>query len=185
MTKKDNSILLFNEKQVRRHWDDERELWVFSVVDVIEILTESVDSNAYWRKLKERLKKEWNEAVTNCHGLKMKSKDWKMRITDEITKAWSWKSIKQYKQFKNLKKQNLRDNMTNLELVLNMLAEATTTEISKKKKPENFIESKKIAYQWWETAWKARKDIEQKIWESIISSSNARQLQNKKNKLLK
>lgn len=279
MPKKDNSVVLFNEKLVRRRWNDDNELWYFSVVDVIDILTESVDSNAYWRKLKERLKKEWNETVTNCHGLKMKAKDWKMRITDvvtteellrliqsipskkaepfkiwlaqvwndrinemedpelamdramktyikkgyskewinqrlktievrkeltdewnerwvkdgmeyamltdEITKAWSWKSVKQYKQFKSLKKQNLRDNMTNLELVLNMLAEATTTEISKKKKPDNFKESKKIAFEWWETAWKARKDIEQKIWESIISDKNSREIQDKKNKTLK
>jgi hypothetical protein len=79
---KDNSIILFHEKQVRRHWDDEKEVWYFSVVDVIEILTESVNPQAYWRKLKERLKKEGNETVTDCHGLKMKASDGKMRLTD-------------------------------------------------------------------------------------------------------
>jgi len=278
MSKKDGSIVLFNEKQVRREWDDENELWYFSVVDVIEVLTESKNPRKYWSVLKTRLKKEGSQVATNCSQLKLVASDWKKYatdvtdtetllrliqsipskkaepfklwlakvgyerieetedpelameramqtylkkgyskewinqrlktievrkdltdeweerwikkwmeyaiLTDEITKAWSWKSVKQYKQFKNLKKQNLRDNMTNLELVLNMLAEATTTEISKKKKPENFSESKFVAKWWWETAWMARKDIEQKIWEKVISSKNANYLQNKKSKKL-
>lgn len=279
MPKKENSIVLFNEKKVRRHWDEENELWYFSIVDVIEVLTESTNPQAYWRKLKERLKKEGNETVTNCHGLKMRAMDGKMRITDvadtetllrliqsipspkaepfklwlakvgyerieetedpelsfdramqtylqkgyskewinqrlktievrkeltdewkdrgvkeglefailtdEITKAWSGKSIKSYKKFKGLKKQNLRDNMTNLELVLNMLAEVTTTEISKKKKPENFHQSKKIAKQGGDTAGKARKDIEEKTGKSVLSSKSAKHLQNKEVKKLK
>jgi len=273
MIKKDNSIILFNEKEVRRHWDEENELWYFSIIDVIAILTDSLNPNNYWKVLKHRLKKEWNESVTNCNQLKMKSSDWKKYLTDvvntenilrliqsipspkaepfklwlaqvwnerinemedpeiaidramqmylkkgyskdwinqrlktieirkdltdewekkgvkkwmeyailtdEITKAWSWKSIKQYKQFKNLKKQNLRDNMNNLELILNMLAEATTTEISKEKKPNTFIKSKEIARKWWETAWKARIDIESKTWKPIISPKNAEYFQNK------
>jgi len=237
MAKKDNSIILFHEKQVRRHWDEEKELWYFSIVDVIEILTESTNPQVYWRVFKKRLIDEGsNETVTKCNGLKMKSRDGKMRVTDvadtetllriiqsvpskkaeplklwlakvgyerieetedpelaidramrtylkkgysknwinqrlktievrkdltdeweergvkeglefailtdEISKAWSGKSVKSYKKFKRLKKQNLRDNMTNLELILNMLAEATTTEISKEKQPKTFSGSK-------------------------------------------
>ena len=82
MTKKDDSIMLFNKKQVRRHWDDKKELWYFSIVDVIAILTESINPQVYWRKLKERLIKEGSETVTKCHGLKMQAVDGKMRITD-------------------------------------------------------------------------------------------------------
>jgi len=224
---KETAIRLFNDKQIRTHWDDEQEKWYFSIVDVIGVLTESIDAQAYWRKLKQRLKGEGNETVTNCHGLKMQAVDGKMRLTDvadteqlfrliqsvpspkaepfklwlarvgserideiedpekgidrlmetylrkgyskewinqrlksieirkeltdewetrgvqkgqeyailtdEISKAWSEFTTKQYKEFKDLKKENLRYHMTNLELVLNMLAEATTTEISKEK----------------------------------------------------
>lgn len=224
------AIKLFNEKQIRTHWDNEQEKWYFSIVDVVGVLSESVDPQAYWRKFKQRLKEEGNETVTNCHALKMQAADGKMRLTDvadteqlfrliqsipspkaepfkmwlamvgrerideiedpelgidrlmetylrkgyskewinqrlksievrkeltdewesrgvqkgqeyailtdEITKAWSSYTTKQYKNLKNLKKENLRDHMTNLELVLNMLAEASTTEISRKE-PEN------------------------------------------------
>jgi len=237
--KKENAIILFRQKKVRRHWDEEKELWYFSIIDIVAILTDSTNPQAYWRKLKQRLKKENNETVTNCHGLKMKSIDGKMRLTDvadteqllrliqsipspkaepfklwlakvgyehieetedpelaferamqtylkkgyskewinqrlksievrkeltdewqdrgvkkgqeyailtdEITKAWTGKSVKEYKRLKGLKKQNLRDNMSNLELVLNMLAEASITEISKKKQPESFDENKTVA----------------------------------------
>jgi len=79
---KENSIVLFNQRQVRRHWDEDKEFWYFSIVDVVAILTESVNPQAYWRKLKERLKKEGNETVTVCHGLKMPAADGKMRLTD-------------------------------------------------------------------------------------------------------
>lgn len=186
---KENAIKLFQDQHVRVHWNNDNEKWYFSIVDVIGLLTNSVNPNAYWRKLKERIKKEGNETVTNCHGLKMMAADGKMRmtdvvdteqllrliqsipspnaepfkvwlakvgyerieetedpelafdrametylkkgseyaiLTDEITKAWAGFTTKEYKKFKNLKKENLRDNMTNLELVLNMLAEATT-----------------------------------------------------------
>lgn len=231
MTKKDNSIVLFHQKRVRRHWDEDKELWYFSIVDVVEILIDSANPQVYWRVLKKRLLDEGSgETVTKCNALKMRALDGKMRmtdvadtetlfrliqsipspkaepfklwlakvgyerieetedpelaidramqtylkkgyskdwinqrlktievrkdltdewqergvkeglefaiLTDEITKAWSGKSVKHYKKFKGLKKQNLRDNMTNLELILNMLGEATTTEISKKKQPE-------------------------------------------------
>lgn len=279
MTKKDNSIVLFNETKVRRYWDENKEFWYFSIIDVIEILTDSSIPKRYWSDLKGKLKTEWSEVYEKIVRLKMLASDWKQRetdcfstedllrviqsipspkaepfklwlakvwndrinemedpelameramqtylkkwyskqwinqrlktievrkdltdewkerwvkewmqyaiLTDEITKVWSWKSIKQYKQFKDLKKQNLRDNMTNLELILNMLAEATTTEISKEKKPNNFLESKEIAREGWETAGKARIDIEAKIWKSVMTSKNAKHLQNKDTKKLK
>ena len=268
--KKENSIILFNQKKVRRYWDDNKELWYFSIVDVVVILTKSINPQAYWRKLKERLKKEGNESVTNCHALKMQAADGKMRftdvadteqllrliqsipspkaepfklwlanvgyerieetedpelaferamqtylkkgyseewinqrlksievrkeltdewqqrgikegleyaiLTDEITKAWADKSVKEYKKLKKLKKQNLRDNMTNLELVLNMLAEASTTEISKKKKPESFPQNKEVARQGGHVAGTARKEIEAQTGESIVSPKNAANL---------
>jgi len=278
MTTKDNSIVLFHEKQVRRHWDEEKELWYFSIVDVIEILTESPRPRKYWNALKTKLEEEGSEVSQNMGQLKMKAQDGKMRatdvadtetllriiqsipskkaepfkiwlakvgyerieetedpelaieramqtylkkgyskdwinqrlktievrkeltdeweergikegleyaiLTDEITKAWSGKSVKQYKKFKGLKKQNLRDNMTNLELILNMLAEATTTEISKKKKPNTFAESEAIARKGGDTSGKARKDIEKKTGESVISEKNAKHLMNKEKKRL-
>jgi len=268
--KKENSIILFDEKEVRRVWNDEKELWYFSVVDIIEVLTESISPWAYWRKLKERLNNEWSESVTNCHMLKMKALDWKMRntditdtenilrliqsipskkaepfklwlakvwyerieetedpelafdrametylkkwysknwinqrlktievrkeltdewenrwmkkwveyaiLTDEITKAWSGKSIKEYKNYKWLKKENLRDNMSNMELILNMLAEETTKEISKKQKPEWLEENKDVAKKWAWIAWKARKEIETQTWEDVVTDKGALEL---------
>lgn len=267
---KENAIKLFNNARVRVLWDDEQEKWYFAIVDVVAVLTESVDAGAYWRKLKERLKKEGNETVTNCHALKMLAADGKMRmtdvadteqllrliqsipspkaepfkmwlakvgnerinetqdpeltferametylkkgyskdwinqrlksievrkeltdeweergvkkgqefaiLTDEITKAWSGFTTKQYKSFKDLKKENLRDHMTNLELVLNMLAEATTTEISKEKKPETFAHSKKIAKQGGTIAGNTRKAIEAKSGRKIVTRENAKTL---------
>ena len=257
MNKKDNSVILFQEKQVRRHWDKDQELWYFSVVDVIAILTDSTVPKRYWSDLKIKLKKEGSEVYEKIVQLKLIASDgkkyatdcfstqdllrviqsipspkaeplklwlaqvgyerieetedpelafdramqtylqkgyskewvnqhlktievrkkltdeWKDRgvkeglefaiLTDEITKAWAGKSVKTYKEFKGLKKENLRDNMTNLELVLNMLAEATTTEISKEKKPKTFEASKKVAKQGGEVAGTARKEIEQKL----------------------
>ena len=216
---KETAIKLFNEKQIRTQWDEEYEKWYFSIVDVLSVLSESINPQAYWRKLKQRLKAEGNETVTNCHGLKMPAADGKMRLTDvadteqlfrliqsvpspkaepfklwlarvgrerideiedpelgidrlmetylrkgyskewinqrlksievrkemtdewenrgvqkgaefailtdEITRAWSELTTKQYRKLKDLKKENLRDHMTNLELVLNMLALAS------------------------------------------------------------
>lgn len=274
MTKQDNSIALFHEKQVRCYWDEEKEFWFFSIIDVIEVLTDSTIPKRYWSDLKNKLKNEGSEVYEKIVQLKFKASDgkyyatdcfsvedllrviqsipspnaepfklwlakvgyerleetedpelaidramrtylkkgyskgwinqrlktievrkeltdeWKERnvkeglefaiLTDEISKAWAGKSVKQYKKFKGLKKQNLRDNMTNLELILNMLAEATTTEISKKKQPKTFSESKEIARKGGETAGKARKDIERKTGESVISAQNAGHLQNKK-----
>ncbi len=275
MINKENKIILFENTKVRRHRDDEKELWFFSIVDVIEILTESKNSQVYWRVLKKRLLDEGsNETVTKCNGLKMIAKDWKMRrtdvantetilrliqsipspkaepfklwlakvgyerieetedpelginramqtylkkgyskdwvnqrlktidirneltdewkergikkwfefaiLTDEITKAWSGKSVKQYKKFKWLKKENLRDNMSNLELVLNMLAEVSTTEISKKKKPEWFEENKKVANRGGSVAKQARLAVEEETGESVATSENAKNMQSDK-----
>ncbi len=262
------AIKLFEQQQIRTHWDDKQEKWYFSIVDVVAILTESVNPQAYWRKLKERLKKEGNETVTNCHGLKMKASDGKMRITDvadteqlfrliqsipspkaepfkiwiakvarervdeiddpelsidrametylkkgyskewinqrlksievrkeltdewetrgvkkgleyailsdEITRGWSGFSVKGYKKLKDLKKDNLRDNMSNLELVLNMLAEATTTEISKEKKPKTFAQNKTIAKQGGSIAGNARKEIEEKTGKKVVTKLSAK-----------
>ena len=277
MNKNDNKIVLFNDKQVRRHFDEEKEIWYFSVIDVISVLTDSPRPRKYWSALKISLKEEGSELSQKLGQLKMRAQDGKMRITDvadtetilrlvqsipspkaepfklwlakvgyerieetedpelaidramqtylkkgyskewinqrlktieirkeltdewqnrgvkrgldfailtdEITKAWSSKSVKEYKKFKNLKKQNLRDNMTNLELVLNMLAEASTTEISKKQKPQGMIENKKTARIGGSVAKKAREEIEKNTGSSVISNKNSRYLQNKNNKI--
>ena len=262
-------IQLFENRKIRSVWDENAEKWWFSVVDVIEVLTESVDSTAYWRKLKQRLKEEGNETVTNCHGLKMLAPDGKMRMTDvadiehlfrliqsipskkaepfklwlakvgseridelidpelsidraisnyrrlgyseswinqriksiEVRKAltdewdkagvkqgqeyafltdlmyktWSDMNTKEYKKHKGLKKENLRDNMTNVELILNMLAEASATELSQKAEPQDLNESVKIAVSGAEVAKDARKSLERRGGE-VISSKNAKQL---------
>ena len=272
---KENAIKLFEQKQIRTHWDDEQELWYFSIIDVVSILTEQKDLQGgrnYWKVLKHRLVKEGNETVTNCNRLKMLATDGKMRmtdvadteqlfrliqsipskkaepfkqwlakvgaerideiedpeltfdrametylkkgysknwinqriksievrkeltdewdlrgvqngieyaiLTDEITKAWSGFTTKEYKKYKDLKKENLRDNMTNLELVLNMLAEATTTEISKEKNPTTFTENKIIAEQGGTIAGNTRKEIEEKTGKKVTSSLNAKEIEN-------
>ena len=266
--KKNNSIVLFRDKKVRRHWDDDQELWYFSIVDVIEILTESPRPRKYWHALKTKLREEGSEVSQELGRLKLKSQDGKMRmtdvadtetllrliqsvpskkaeplklwlakvgyqrieetedpelafdramrtyfkkgyskewinqrlktievrkeltdqwqergvteglefaiLTDEITKTWSGKSTKAYKKFKGLKKQNLRDNMTNLELILNTLAEASTTVISKKQKPKGLAQNKKVAQKGGGVAKKARVEVEKQVGESIISSRNAK-----------
>lgn len=265
-----DKIQLFEDKRIRTAWDEEKEEWYFSVVDVVAVLTDSVDPAAYWRKLKHRLKAEGNETVTNCHGLKMTAPDGKKRLTDvadaeqllriiqsipspkaepfklwlaqvgrehieetidpeltieraletylkkgytrewinqrlqaiqvrkeltdewdahgvqkgveyailtdEISRAWSGMSTRQYKNLKGLKKENLRDNMTTLELVLNMLAEATTTEISKQKSPGTFSENIDVARAGGKVAGDARKAIESQTGVPVITSKNAAQL---------
>ena len=269
MTKK-NKIQLFEDKKVRTIWDDEVEKWYFSIVDVIKILTDSVDPTAYWRKLKQRLKGEGNETVTNCHGLKMLAADGKMRMTDvadteqlfrliqsvpspraepfkqwmaqvaserldqmqdpelsieqamvdykrlgysenwinqrlksieirkELTdewkkhglqegvhfasltdiiyKTWSDHTAKEYKQLKGLKKENLRDNMTNKELVLNMLAELSTKEISSVSQSETLGDHAEIAKKGGEVARNARLELEQKTGEKVVTSLNAKNI---------
>ena len=267
MEKKD-AIKIFDNKKVRALWDEDQEKWYISIVDVIAVLTESVDSNAYWRKLKQRLKEEGNETVTIRHGLKMLAADGKMRMTDVadteqlfrliqsipspkaepfklwlakiaaerldemqdpeltidrameqylqlgyseswinqrlksieirkeltdewkkrglkegvqfatltdiITKEWSEKTTKEYKILKGLKKENLRDNMTNTELILNMLAEASTKDISAAVNPKGFEESKKIAKQGGNVAKVARRELEARTGKKVVSALNAK-----------
>ena len=230
---KENAIKLFEDKQVRSVWDEDAEKWYISIVDVVSVLTDSVDGRKYWNKLKQRLKEEGNETVTNCHQLKMQASDGKMRLTDVadveqlfrmmeyyhrkgysdnwinqrlksievrreltdewerrgvkkgqefatltdiITHGWAGMTTKEYKRYKGLKTESLRDNMTNLELVLNMLAEATTTEISKEKKPKTVAENRKIAYQGGTIAGNTRKEIEAKTGKKVVSRLNAKAL---------
>ena len=270
MTKKE-SLQLFETKKVRTIWDDEQEKWYFAIVDVVAVLTDQSDyqtSRKYWNKLKQRLKEEGNETVTNCHQFKLQAADGKMRLTDVadteqlfrliqsipspkaepfkiwmsqvasnrleqmqdpelsieqamadykrlgysdswinqrlksieirkeltdewnrtgviegyqyatltdiITQEWSGFKTKEYKQFKGLKKESLRDNMTNVELILNSLAEASTTEISKQKDPSGFEENKVVAKEGGEVAKIAREQLEAKIGKTIISPKNAK-----------
>ena len=268
MTQK-QAIQLFEERKVRTVWDDEAGKWYVSIVDVIAVLTESKDAAAYWRKLKQRLKAEGNETVTNCHGLKITAPDGKMRLTDVadveqlfrlvqsipspkaepfklwlsslarerleeiddpeqgidrmleyyhrkgysenwinqrlksievrkeltdewerrgikkgqeyatltdiITLGWSGMTTRQYKQYKGLKTESLRDNMTNLELVLNMLAEATTTEISKERKPRTTAANRAVAAQGGRIAGNTRREIEAQTGKRIVSPLTAKQ----------
>ena len=268
MTKKE-SIKIFEEKKVRTLWDDEREKWYFSIVDVIEALVGTDRPRKYWNDLKIKLKKEGSEVSEKIGQLKMQAPDGKMRLTDvadteqifrliqtipspkvepfklwlarigrerideindpeigidrlmetylrkgyskewinqrlksieirkeltdewevrgvkkgqeyailtdEITKAWSGFSTKQYKQYKELKRENLRDHMSNLELVLNMLAEASTTEISKDKRPETFDENLKVAHQGGSVAKAARKQLEDTTGKNVVTKQNAKQ----------
>ncbi|MDE5756058.1 MAG: Bro-N domain-containing protein [Clostridia bacterium] len=280
----ENKIKVFESKQVRTVWNAQDEEWYFSVVDIVSVLTDSVDYQAsrnYWKVLKNRLKAEGNETVTNCNQLKMLAADGKMRLTDildtqgvlrlvqsipspkaepfkmwlakvgserldeiadpekailrgadyyrakgytegwinqrlqtiemrkeltdewkargieqekdyailtnEMTKAWSGYSVQEYKQIKGLKKENLRDNMTNIELVLNMLAEVTTTAISRQEQPETFEASKAVAKRGGNVAKNARSDIETQLGQSVISPLNAKdkpalEIDTKKNK---
>ena len=271
----DDNIQLFEDRKIRTAWNETEEEWYFSVVDVIEVLTDSNEPRRYWSDLKRKLNKEGasSQLYENIVQLKMKShKDGKsyktdvanteqlLRIiqsipspkaepfkmwlaevgrdrieetidpeltieraletylkkgyrrewinqrlqaiqvrkeltdewdthgvkkgieyailTDEITKAWSGMTTRQYKNLKGLKKENLRDNMSTLELVLNMLAEATTTEISKEQDPQTFAENKNIAREGGEVAGNARKDIEERTGRPVITSKNAADFSN-------
>ena len=267
---KQESIKIFDDQTVRTLWDAVHEKWYVSIVDVVRVLTDSVDATAYWRKLKQRLKAEGNETVTNCHGLKMLAADGKMRMTDVadteqlfrliqsipspkaepfkvwlarvaaerldemqdpeltidraledyvrlgysenwinqrlksieirkeltkkkkkrglkegvqfatltdiITKAWSGITTKEYKILKGLKKENLRDNMTNTELILTMLAEASTKDISNAIEPKNFKESQKAAIQGGNVAKVAMKELESKTGKKVVTPLNAQNL---------
>ncbi len=264
---KKQAIQLFEQRKVRTVWDDTEEKWYFSIVDVVAILTDSKDPAAYWRKLKQRLKNEGNETVTNCHGLKMLAADGKMRMTDAadteqlfrliqsipspkaepfkqwmahvasmridqlqdpelsinqaiadyrrlgyseawinqhmksievrkeltdewhrtgvdegqqyatltdiITQTWSGLTTKQYKHHKGLKKENLRDNMTNIEIALNTLAEASATELSKQRDPRGFKGQAQVARDGGEVAKAARNQLEQQLGRTIISREKA------------
>lgn len=264
--KKSQSLILFHQNTVRRHWDGDKELWYFSVVDVVQILTDSTIPRRYWSDLKAKLQAEGSEVYEKIVQLKMPAPDgkqretdcmatedlfrviqsipspkaepfklwlakvgyerveetedpelameramktylrkgyskewinqrlksievrkeltdeWKERgmkegaeyaiLTDEITKAWAGRSVKDYKNLKGLKKQSLRDNMTNLELVLNMLAEASTTEISKKKEPAGLPANQQIAREGGHVAGGARKQLEKRLGRSIVTRAN-------------
>ena len=269
MTQK-QSLQIFEDRKIRTVWDNEQEKWYFSIIDTIEVLTDSKDyttARKYWNKLKQRLKEEGNETVTNCHQFKMRALDGKMRLTDVadteqlfrliqsipspkaepfkqwmahvasvridqmqdpelsieqamvdykrlgysdawinqrlksievrkeltdewkrtgvkegvefatltdiITREWSDMRTKEYKQLKGLKKENLRDNMTNIELALNILAEASTSEISKQKNPSGFKQNVTIAKEGGSVAKVARKQLEEKLGRTVISSSKA------------
>ena len=267
--KQKQAIQLFERRKVRTVWDEEHEKWYFSVVDVVGVLTDSVDGRKYWNKLKQRLKEEGNETVTNCHQLKMPASDGKMRLTDVadteqlfriiqsipspkaepfklwmaqvasdrlaqiedpelsiqqamtdykrlgyseqwinqrlksievrkeltdewqrrgiegqhyatltdiITQEWSGFTTKDYKKFKGLKKESLRDNMTNIELALNTLAEAATTEISSQQQSCGLERSKHIAKSGGSVAKAARKRLESQLGRAVISPANAKQL---------
>ena len=189
---KKEAIKLFEERKVRTIWDDTHEKWFFSIVDVVAILTDSPNPQTYWRVLKKRLKEEGNETVTNCNALKLEAADGKMRLTDEwkrtgvkegveyatltdiITQQWSGFTTKEYKQYKGLKKENLRDNMTNLEMAFNILAEASTTELSKQRDPQGVEEQKKVAKEGGSVAKVARKQLEAQLGRSVISPTKAK-----------
>ena len=265
-----SAIQLFEDKKVRTLWDDEQEKWYISIVDVVGVLTDSLNPNNYWKVLKNRLKKEGSQLVTNCNQLKMESSDgkfyktdvadteqlfrliqsipspkaepfklwlaqiaserldevqdpeltidraleqylqlgyseswinqrlksieirkeltdeWKNRglkegqqfatLTDIISKAWSSKTTKEYKVLKGLKKEYLRDNMTNTELILNMLAEASTKDISQAVNPESFEENKKVARQGGNVDRVALKELEAKTGKKVVSPLSAKSL---------
>ena len=262
------SLQIFEEKKVRTVWDEEQEKWYFSIVDVVTVLTDNDYQGArkYWNKLKQRLTEEGNQTVTNCHQLKMKAADGKMRLTDVadqeqlfriiqsipspkaepfklwmaqvasqridqmqdpelsieqaiqdyrrkgysegwinqrirsievrknltdewqrsgveggqyatltdiIPQEWSGRTTKQYKQYKGLKKESLRDNMTNTELALNMLAEASATDISRQKNPKGYAQSRAIAKKGGGVAKVARMQLEKELGQSVISPAKA------------
>ncbi len=268
---KKNSIKLFGDDKIRAVWDEEQEKWYFSIVDVVAVLTDNADfqtARKYWNKLKQRLKEEGFEPVTNCHQLKMPAADGKMRMTDvadteqllriiqsvpspkaepfktwlakvgaerldqmqdpelsiqqammdykrlgysdnwinqrlksiEIRKdltdqwklhnveegvqyasltdiiyqAWAGRTTKEYKQYKGLKKENLRDNMTNEELVLNMLAELSATSITKAKNPQTLDENKQCAQEGGDVARVAREQLESKTGRQVVSPLSAK-----------
>ena len=273
MAKRNQHLALFSGQQIRRHWDEDKELWYFSVVDVIAVLIQQKDhkkAKSYWTTLKNRLKNEGSEVVTKCDHLKMPASDgkyyktdvadteamlrliqsipspnaepfklwlaqigyerleetadpelginralqtyrrkgysdswinqrlksievrkdltdeWETRgvkgpefgiLTDEVTKAWAGLTTKEYKKLKDLKKENLRDNMTNLEIVLNMLAETATTEISQKRKPKDLSQHQKVARAGGGVAGNARRDIESKTGKPVITNKSAREIQ--------
>lgn len=265
--KMNNEIKIFEGNQIRSVWDNDKEEWYFSVVDVVGTLTDSKDPGAYWRKLKQRLKEEGSEVVTFCHGLKLKAADGKMResdvadmqgifriiqsvpspkaepfkmwlaevgkerldeivdpeltieraletylrkgysrewinqrlqaiqvrkeltdswqehgvkegleyaiLTKEISKAWSGMTTREYKDFKGLKKQNLRDNMSTTELILNMLAETATKDIANASNPQGLEENKKVAKRGGNVAKVAKETLEQETGKPVITTKNA------------
>ncbi len=217
-----DAIKIFEDKKVRTVWDEEQEKWFFSVIDVIEVLTNNSRARKYWSDLKIKLKKEGSELSEKIGQLKITSTDGKSyktdvadteqlfrliqaipspkaepfkvwlakvegmqfaTLTDIITQAWADKTTKEYKTLKGLKKENLRDNMTNTELILNMLAEASTKDISQAVNPASFEESKKVAKQGGNVAKVAMKELEAKTGKKVVTALNAKSfLQLKKGK---
>lgn len=269
MTKK-NLIQVFENKKVRTIWDEEKETWYFSIVDVVAVLTDSPNPRKYWSVLKTRLKKEGSQLTTNCSQLKMPAADgkyyktdvadteqlfrliqsipspkaepfklwmaqvakerldqiqdpelsidqammdykrlgysdnwinqrlksievrkdltdeWKRRgmeegvqfatLTDIIIQTWSGKTTKEYKKHKGLKKENLQDNMTNTELILNMLAEASTTDISQSTEPKTFEDNIEVAKQGGNVARVAREELEARTGRQVVTSNNAKKI---------
>jgi len=172
MTQKENSIILFHEKQVRRHWDKDRENWYFSIIDVIEILTDSSIPKRYWSDLKGKLKKEWSEVYEKIVHLKMLASDWKQRETDCFSTENLLRVIQSIPSPK-------------AEPFKLWLAQVWNERINEmEKKPNNFLESKEVARKWGKIAGNTRKEIEAETWEKVVSSKNAKYLQNKEVKKL-
>ena len=182
--KKQDAIKIFEDKKVRALWDAEQEKWYISIVDAVAALTDSPNPQVYWRVMKKRLKDEGNETVTNCNGLKKRGLEEGQQfatLTDIITKAWAGKTTKEYKILKGLKKENLRDNMTNTELILNMLAEASVKDISAAVNPETFEDSKKVAKQGGNVAKVARIELEARTGKKVVTALNAKAILNESN----
>ncbi len=182
---KETAIKLFNEKQIRTHWDDEQEKWYFSIVDVVGVLTESPNPRKYWSVLKTRLKEEGSELATNCSQLKMLSADSKMYKTDVADTEQLFRLIQSIpspkaEPFKMWLAQVGRERIDEIEDP----ELATTTEISKEKKPKTFVDNKKIARQGGTIAGNTRREIEEKTGKKVVTSQNARQLDKNKNKEL-
>ena len=178
----DNSKLdiitnLFEEKEIRSIWNSEKEDYFFSVVDVVSALTDSNDPAHYWRTLKSRMIQEGNETVTNCDTFKLKAKDGKMRNTDmltnEIYKGWSGMKASEYKKLKGLRKESLRDNMTDIEVLLTDLGEITTRDIAQTEHPQGFNENMNVAKRGGQVANDARRSYEKQTKKSAISKNNA------------
>ena len=189
----ETKIALFEGRKIRRHWDKKKEIWYFSVVDIIEVLTDSVNPRDYWFKMKIRVgNDEGSELSTICRQLKLKSPDGKMRLTDcadaesiltnIIHEEWSDLSVKEHKNLKELKTENLRDHMTDAELVFSALAELFTCQIAESVQSRGLKENKVPAKKGGRIAKNARRELEQKTGKSVISKENY--LQNPKNKKL-
>lgn len=172
MSDADTTIKLFNDTKIRTKWDSLKEKWYFSIIDVIKVLTESPRPRTYWSALKTKLTDEWVRVGRE------KQEDFAI-LTNEITKAWSGKTIKEYKTLKSLKKENLRDNMTNVELILNMLAEVSTKKLSEKQHKQDFDQSKQIARKWGGVARVAKETLETELGEKIVTPKNAKQIHSK------
>ena len=160
MTKKE-SLQLFEEKKVRTVWDDKEEKWYFSIVDVCGVLTDSKDANAYWRKLKQRLKKEGNETVTNCHGLKLRASDGKLRMTDVADTEQLFRIIQ---SIPSPKAEPFKVWMAQV---------ASTVELSKSQNPKGFRQSAKVAHEGGKIAGETRAKIESQTGRSIVSKEKA------------